>query len=340
MDPLTHGIIGATAATLRVKNPKLIYVAIACGLMGGMFPDLDVVIRSAENPFVSLKYHRHFTHALAFVPLGALIVALFAHFVIFRKVKFKEIYWFCFAGMLFHGPLDTMTSYGTHLFLPFDESRIAWNTISIVDPLFTIPIFILVFITRITRNRKFSGFAACWASLYLSFGFYQHHQALDYVKMTAETRGHSIAKISASPSLGNIFAWRGQYIHRGRIYVDGHHISPWKPYVFYEGESHPYFIPSDKLLKRIGPKQQADLEFFTFFADGWVADYPTPGGNKIGDMRYAVLPNSITPLWGIELFPDKPDSHAGRVGNRQRSDMDMETLWKMVQGKALEQEPK
>ena len=45
------------------------------GLVAGVLADADVFIR-ADDPLIVLEYHRHFTHALLFVPVGALIAAL------------------------------------------------------------------------------------------------------------------------------------------------------------------------------------------------------------------------------------------------------------------------
>ncbi len=40
-----------------------------------VIPDMDVLIRSASDPLLAIEYHRHFTHALAFIPVGGLIAA-------------------------------------------------------------------------------------------------------------------------------------------------------------------------------------------------------------------------------------------------------------------------
>ena len=42
-------------------------------------------------------------------------------------------------GYATHGIIDSLTSYGTQLFWPFSNDRFATNTISIIDPLFTLP---------------------------------------------------------------------------------------------------------------------------------------------------------------------------------------------------------
>ena len=48
-------------------------MALLVGGLAAMAPDLDVLIRSTEYPLLNLKYHRHFTHALAFAPLARII---------------------------------------------------------------------------------------------------------------------------------------------------------------------------------------------------------------------------------------------------------------------------
>ena len=78
MDPVTQGALGAAAsvALLGRRSPVSAPALAAMGWLGGMAADLDVLIRSSSDPLLAIEYHRHFTHSLAFVPLGGLIVAL------------------------------------------------------------------------------------------------------------------------------------------------------------------------------------------------------------------------------------------------------------------------
>ena len=75
MDPVSQGALGAAAA-LVVAKPDQIRSAAMLGALAGMAPDLDVFIRSSADPLLFLEYHRQFTHALVFIPVGALICAL------------------------------------------------------------------------------------------------------------------------------------------------------------------------------------------------------------------------------------------------------------------------
>lgn len=340
MDPFSHATLGAVCALnrkrIRPDSKRLIYPAIVCGVLAGMFPDIDILIRSAEDPLLSLKYHRHFTHSLIFVPFGALIVASLLSITLLRKLPFKEIYWWCFAGMALHGVLDSMTNYGTHLFWPFLERRENWSIISIIDPIFTLTLLACVLACRIKGDTKPARYALVFAVCYWSFGLYQQGQATDELYKLAQARGHQVEKIEVKPSFANLFAWRGQYLTDGMMVADAYHVSPWAGRRVYEGKSLPLFTPSAELLESIGPLQRQDLAYFTFFSDGWVAEFPA-GSNIISDMRFATLPNDMHPLWGIQLFPGETDRHITRVSSRKREEGDTDILFGMVKGEQIPQ---
>jgi inner membrane protein len=75
LDPVSQAVVGATAAQVFLTD-RLGKQAFACGAVGGLLPDLDVLIRSTSDPLLAVEMHRHFTHALALVPIGGLIAAL------------------------------------------------------------------------------------------------------------------------------------------------------------------------------------------------------------------------------------------------------------------------
>ena len=75
MDPITQGIFGGVFAQTLVNKKKIFYGSIV-GVISGLAPDLDVLIRSETDPLLSLEYHRQFSHSLIFIPIGALFVSL------------------------------------------------------------------------------------------------------------------------------------------------------------------------------------------------------------------------------------------------------------------------
>ena len=219
MDPISQGTVGAAFAQSTANKSNIIKIGII-GFLAGLAPDLDVLIRSQNDPILFLEYHRQFSHSLFFIPLGSLIVALLI-FPLFKKsMSLKTIYTASFLGYATHGLLDACTSYGTLLFWPFSNERVTWNNISIIDPLFTIPALILIGIAIKTRKKIFSFFAIGWITFYLSLGFVQYERALSAAIELAESRGHVAERMTLKPSFGNLILWKSIYQYEEDFYVD------------------------------------------------------------------------------------------------------------------------
>lgn len=75
-------------------------LAAGIGFFAGIAADMDILIQSENDPLLNIEFHRHFTHSLFFVPLGALLVALVL-WPFFRKyLPFLRLYLFTFFGIL------------------------------------------------------------------------------------------------------------------------------------------------------------------------------------------------------------------------------------------------
>src|SRR5690606_34372245 len=195
-------------------------LALALGAIAGMAPDLDVLIRSADDPLRFLDHHRGFTHALAFVPVGALVCTLLCHPAARRWITFGETYRYAVLGFASHGVLDACTSYGTRLLWPFSELRVAWNLIAVVDPLLTVPVLALLAAAVLRRRVVWARAALLWAVAYLGVGAVQGERAEHAGRVLAETRGHRPERLLAKPSFGNLLVWKVVYQADGRYYVD------------------------------------------------------------------------------------------------------------------------
>lgn len=67
--------------------------------------------------------------------------------------------WLFFWAIFTHPLLDCCTTYGTQLFQPFWDYRVAFNNISVVDPLYTFPFLIcLIIASRLTREHPRRAF--------------------------------------------------------------------------------------------------------------------------------------------------------------------------------------
>jgi inner membrane protein len=307
VDPISQGAFGAGWAQSAAGNDRLMPAAVI-GAIAGMAPDLDVFISSSSDPLLFLEYHRHFTHALAFAPLGALVCTL----VLFRLVPggltFAQSYAFALLGFASHGLLDACTTYGTQLLWPFSEARIAWNNVSVVDPLFTLPLIGLLALAVRRRSRYFAVLALGWAFAYLGFGVYQGHRAAAAGAELAASRGHEPSRVDAKPAIASLILWKTIYEHDGRFYVDAVRAA-WSTTIFEGGSAKKLDVAVDFPWLEPTSQQARDIERFRLFADDYLA-IDDEAANSIVDMRYSMLPNETDALWGIELSPSAPpDRH-------------------------------
>ena len=219
MDPLSQGTVGAAFAQ-SVANKNNIFKIGFIGFLAGLTPDLDVLIKSSTDPILSLEYHRQFTHSLIFIPFGSLIFAVLIFPLVKNSLSFKTVYFASLLGYSTHGLLDACTSYGTQLFWPFSNERVSWNNISIIDPLFTIPVLILLGIAIKTKKKIFSFFGIGWIIFYLTTGVVQYERALSSAIELATKRGHNPERLTLKPSFGNLILWKSIYKHKETFYVD------------------------------------------------------------------------------------------------------------------------
>jgi inner membrane protein len=337
MDPITHGILGASFAGLREVKRLPLRRAMLIGAVAGMSPDLDVLIRSADYPLLALKYHRHFTHAIPFSPIWGLMVAGFLWVIINWRRKdtpFLPVYLISVLAIIAHGILDAMTNYGTHLFWPFTHQRESWSIISIIDPLFTLPLLGLALYAARRNTRKLLPFSVAYMLLYWGIGIYQQQRVTEAMYHVAAARGHRVERFEVKPAFGNLLAWRSQYRSRKQIYIDGYHHSFWAGLRHYEGGKVEWISPFDRRFHSLSPTQQQDLQDFAFFSDYWLTPVESSGDTlTIADARFGILPNSLRPMWAVELNPATKNNHAGFINLRQPvTSAHWQKLWQMVSG--------
>lgn len=334
MDPLTHALFGATAATLIAKRQHFGAAAI-CGIIAGMLPDADIVIQSAQNPLLQIEYHRHFTHALAFAPIGGLIAAVLCWILIRGHAPFRSMAMFCILAYTTHPFVDAATSWGTHLMWPFDNKRTSWGIVAIIDPFVTLTLAAGLIGCYFTKTKKWVVAAACLACLYLGFGAIQHNRAADAMMDLAQSRGHTIEHFEIKPTILNIILWRGNYISQGKIYNDAIRISAMGDVKIYPGGAVDQLI-MQRDFPNLDPTsvQFADAQKFNFFADGFTGVKPDDP-SVIGDFRFALLPQDIGPMWGIRIDPTAVQSHVQFESYRDIKDDTFAKFFMMLRGNEI-----
>ena len=314
VDPLTQGLAGGLAAHAGFRS-KLGPRATWIGAAAGMAPDLDVVIggvgRLAGDEFLGLEFHRQFTHSLVFAPLGALLVAALLR----RGAPWGLAFGCALVGWLTHGPLDGCTTYGTELWWPFDRSRVAWNNVAIVDPVFTAVLAVGLFGSGILhrRGRSKAGWTAalCGMSLslaYLGWGTVRRDAVEVVAREELASRAQAVRRVMVSPTPLNNVLWRvvaqlddGRWVNGlGRIGWAEAEVRLSAPMPDERPEQAPEWTRTAR-----------GLAVFEHFTSGWTRWKRRPGGQgwRVIDMRYAggLSDPRGDGLWGVDVT-EVPDA--------------------------------
>ena len=303
------------------------------GAAGALLPDADAFIRSASDPLLYAEFHRHFTHSLAFIPLGAAIAAVPWLLAPANRVRWRWYYGAAVTGYGTHGLLDASTTYGTTLLWPFSATRVAWNWISIIDPLFTAVLVAGVGLAARRRSALPAAAALVLCAAYLAAGAVQHGRALEVQARVAASRGHAPVRAEAFPGFLTNIVWRSMYESEGTFHMDRIRIpwtgaATWAPGVSVAAlREHglPPVVREDSRLQR-------DFRRFHWFTGGWVARAPDDP-RLIGDARYSSRDDRFVPVWGIRFHPASSPPVEWVNRSRQRR-VDVRALWSELRGHA------
>lgn len=174
MDSITQFALGAAIGEIAAGK-KAGNKAVLWGGIAGTIPDLDVLTSPLFTDLQKLSVHRGFSHSLIFAFLLAPILARCVWWIYRNKCDagYRNWLFLFFFGIFTHPLLDAFTLYGTQLFLPFSNYRAALNTISIVDPLYTLPLLFCtggaMYIRRQDKDRaiKRAWYGIAISSMYL-----------------------------------------------------------------------------------------------------------------------------------------------------------------------------
>ncbi|WP_419913275.1 metal-dependent hydrolase [Hoeflea sp.] len=160
MDSLTQFTLGAAVSALCLGKKLGPRKSALLGGILGTVPDLDVFL-PFDNPVDAFVLHRGWTHsffihALATPVVGEILVRSIGALRESRARVWLTVF-LCFTT---HAIIDAMTVYGTRIFWPFDPDPVGVGSIFIIDPLYTVPLLIVVI---------WAFFSANWTSRFQSW---------------------------------------------------------------------------------------------------------------------------------------------------------------------------
>lgn len=306
MDSITQITLGAAVGQLGFQR-QLGRRALAWGAVAGFLPDLDVLVRFSSNPYGEMLYHRGFTHSLFFAPLvGPILGYLLWLYYGKESDKLRAWIYLMIAGLITHPLLDVFTTYGTQLLAPFSYHRFVISSISIIDPLYTVPLMLSILIgliwpKKLTLSAVSSGLTMLWSVIYLFIGIQVHETALAYTSKALNAAGiEKPEKIFSHPTLLQM------PLRRVNIHFK-HEV--WTAYVSVYAPEKLYFVKYKKADEKLAKEfaNTKDMEIFAWFSNG---DYFIYNEGKQSpfykltayDARYGFFGDQG--LWGLSVDVD------------------------------------
>jgi len=333
MDLLTQGILGASTAQAGAKYSDF-RLATVTGFVAGMTPDLDALIRNPNDPLLVFEYHRHFTHSIIFIPLGALLVSTLIWVILRRAQAFKKIYGYALLGICLAGFLDALTSYGTSLLWPLSDIKIAWNLLAIVDPVFSLLLLIPLVIGLKRKSNLYSRTGLGLAAIYIMVALVQSQRAYDVASELMAQRDHPVEERVIKPTMGNIVLWKSVYVSQGEIHADAIRVGLTGGNKVYPGETLPLLDLESENPFPANSQASQDLHRFSKVSNHWLGAHPERP-EMIGDVRYSMLPFSSEPLWGVHIRDVEPEHHLNVITNRRFNPSMRQDFINMLLGRDL-----
>lgn len=218
MDSITQIVLGAACGE-AVLGKKIGNKALLFGAIGGTIPDLDVFIGRMlfDNEIQAMAFHRGFMHSLLFAIIGSFLFGWITY-KLYNKGKratttsLKNWVLLFFWSILTHPILDCFTPYGTQLFAPFSDYRVAFNNISVADPLYTVPFLVCLIIMMFFNRKKPRRTWWLKAGIYISSAYMIltliNKRHMDSVFKTSFNKaGINYQRFSAQPTILNNILW-------------------------------------------------------------------------------------------------------------------------------------
>ena len=301
MDSITQIVLGAACGE-AILGKKIGNRALLFGAIGGTIPDLDVFIGKLiyTNEIDSMAFHRGFMHSFLFAILGAVVFGAFVFWLYNRKKRYgmttqKDWMWLFLASIFTHPILDSFTAYGTQLFAPFSNYRVAFNNISVADPLYTLPFLIMLIVVMFfkrtsSKRRLFLKLGLGVSSLYMMLTLVNKYHVHGVYKRALVEEKIDYLRFQTQPTILNNFLWYGIAETTDAYFVGFYSILDTKPTV-----TRWHKLPKNHDLLGDLPK---DLETLSWFSGGYYNLSETSDSQTFlfKDLRYPLMdekdPNS------------------------------------------------
>jgi len=214
----------------------------------------------------------------------------------FGEVSAPYLTWVAlfFWSIFTHPILDCFTNYGTQVWQPFSDKRIQWTTVSVVDPLYTLPFALCLWVAaRLARQDRrrliWTWVGIGWSCAYLAYTYWHKQQVNGLFEAALKTRKLSYSRVYTGPSIMNNIVWYGV--------AESDSVFYYGLFGFCDREQRFTSISAvpknPELLAAIPPESRAG-HFVRWFSDGYCNVVPHNGDTlKANDLRFGLLGDSL-----------------------------------------------
>ena len=240
-----------------------------------------------------------------------------------------------------HPLLDCFTTYGTQVLQPFDDLRVAWNTISVADPAYTLPFLLLLLLAsrlgrRTVWRKRLVTLGVAVSSCYLVFTCYNLWRVRAQVEESLQDQGITYERFVATPTLLQNIVWNVTIDQGDTLLSTGIGLFD-DPFVLPPKQDMRAFSQGAALLEPI--HHERAVRVATWFADGYHAVSPGVGDTlHLADLRFGLLPgNQACPIFAFQLYPRGEGEEWGLRQGPMDRDFDpgevLGSLWERVWGR-------
>jgi len=236
-------------------------------------------------------------------------------YILFRKYFKSEITspdvslntwrWLMFWTVVTHPILDCFTTYGTQLFQPFSDYRVAFNAIAVADPFYTVPFLLCVIAAsyyrrerEIRRKLVWTGLAV--SSLYMTFCVFNKSRVNAHWEKTLADESIVYERYMTSPSILSNFLWT-LVAETKDGYVTGQYS------IFDKSPTATEFIARNNTDHSIN-LDDPTIERLRWFSDDYYSVINQGNGIQFNDLRFGSQPDKAGGKHYIFNFLLKPST--------------------------------
>lgn len=286
MDSVTQAVLGAAVGE-AVLGRKVGTKAAIWGAVAGTLPDLDVVAYPFLDEVSKLSWHRGPSHAFFYLCLAAPLVGWAICRLHKGQASWRQWTLLAYLGFITHVLLDAFTVYGTQLFRPFSDYPVAFSTIAIIDPLYSLPLLVgvigaLLIRRGSSRRRIFNwlGIGLSTAYLLTTAGIKANVDGIVERELARQDIGYS--RYMTAPTLLNAILWQVTVESDSGYLVSDYSLLDANTRLVFD------FVPrNDSLLRPVDASRA--VKQLRWFSRGYYAVTQPKGRLLFHDLRFGEL---------------------------------------------------